>query len=112
MADKIAGRRCKTGCGQIATVAVPKSLTDLGAPGSRRQRSNLLIFARRRFVPALARRGAAGAKLTSREVLDVANTIVDDTAAALPLSYESNLPSQAGKMLVLAAAFLGWMVDG
>src|SRR5258708_3343384 len=38
--------------------------------------------------------------------------MVDDGAEALPVSKESNVPSQSGKMLVLAAAFLGWMFDG
>jgi MFS family permease len=42
----------------------------------------------------------------------VSNSIADNAPATLPLSYQSNVPSHGGKMLVLAAAFLGWMFDG
>jgi MFS family permease len=42
----------------------------------------------------------------------VSNSIADNAPATLPLADKSNVPSHGGKMLVLAAAFLGWMFDG
>jgi MFS family permease len=47
-----------------------------------------------------------------REVPPVSNSIADNAPATLPLIDKSNDTSHSGKMLVLAAAFLGWMFDG